>query len=64
MQSCLPSALSFSGTSGIILANDIIAQDQNNKNNSSDDSIPAGDKQKVFMETSNSATLNKKEGIS
>ena len=55
MQSCLPSAISFSGTSGIVLANDMIAHDQVNENNSSNDSTPA-------EETSNSATSNKKEG--
>lgn len=54
MQSSLPPTLSFSGTSGIILANDIISHDQNNKNNSSTDSIPSGD-ENVFLETSNSA---------
>ncbi|KAF1882402.1 hypothetical protein Lal_00039050 [Lupinus albus] len=46
MQSCLPPTLSFSETSGIILANDMIAQDQNNKSNSSQDSIPTGAEQK------------------
>ncbi|KAK7246555.1 hypothetical protein RIF29_41424 [Crotalaria pallida] len=46
MQSCLPSAISFSETSGIILANDMIAQDQNSKSNGSPDSISAGDEQK------------------
>jgi len=55
MQSNLPPALSFSGSSGIILANDITAHDQNNKNNSSTDSIPSGD-ENAFVE-------NKKEGI-
>ena len=35
MQSSLPSTLSFSETSGILLANDITTHDQNNKNNSS-----------------------------
>jgi len=54
MQSNLPPALSFSGSSGIILANDIAAHDQN-KNNSSTDSIPSGD-ENAFVE-------NKKEGI-
>lgn len=57
MQSSLPPGLSFSGASGIILANDITTHDQNN---SSKDSIPSGDEN---VETSNSATLNKKEGI-
>ncbi|TKY71663.1 dentin sialophosphoprotein [Spatholobus suberectus] len=61
MQSSLPPALSLSGTSGIILANDITNHDQNNKNNSSKDSIASGD-ENVFLETSNS-TLNKKEDV-
>lgn len=43
MQSSLPPTLPLSGTSGIILANDITIQDQNNKNNSSKDSIASGD---------------------
>lgn len=55
MQSNLPPALSFSGSSGIILANDIAAHDQNNKNNSSTDSIPSGD-ENAFVE-------NKKEDV-
>nr|KYP62957.1 hypothetical protein KK1_017518 [Cajanus cajan] len=63
MQSSLPPALSLSGSSGIILANDITTHDQNNKNNSSKDSIASGD-ENVSLETSNSATLNKKEGMS
>ncbi|XP_061375558.1 COP1-interacting protein 7 [Gastrolobium bilobum] len=62
MQSCLPPALSFSGTSGIILANDITTDDQNNKNNSSKDSIPSGD-ENLFQPTSNSDTSNKKEDV-
>jgi hypothetical protein len=57
MQSSLPPALSFSGSSGIILANDITSHEQNNKNNSSTDSIPSGD-ENAFLETS-----NKKEGM-
>jgi len=52
MQSSLPPALSLSGSSGIILANDITANDQN--------SIASGDGN-VLSETSNS-TSNKKEG--
>lgn len=62
MQSSLPPALSLSGSSGIILANDITTHDQNNKNNSSKDSIASGD-ENVSLETSNSATLNKKEDV-
>ncbi|KAL2341928.1 hypothetical protein Fmac_009868 [Flemingia macrophylla] len=62
MQSSLPPALSLSGSSGIILANDITTHDQNNKNNSSQDSITSGD-ENVSLETSNSATLNKKEDV-
>jgi len=55
MQSSLPPALSLSGSSGIILANDITTH------NSSKDSIASGD-ENVSLETSNS-TLNRKEGI-
>ncbi|KAK7327924.1 hypothetical protein VNO77_22017 [Canavalia gladiata] len=63
MQSSLPSALSLSaGTSGIILANDITTHDQNTKSNSSKDSTPSSD-ENVFLETSNSAALNKKEDV-
>ncbi|KAK7412310.1 hypothetical protein VNO78_03763 [Psophocarpus tetragonolobus] len=62
MQSSLPPALSLSGSSGIILANDITTHDQNNKNNSSKDSIASGD-ENVFLETSNSSNLNKKEDV-
>ncbi|RDY04378.1 COP1-interacting protein 7 [Mucuna pruriens] len=62
MQSSLPPALSLSGASGIILANDITPHDQNNKNNSSKDSIASGD-ENVFLETTSSASLNKKEGM-
>lgn len=57
MQSNLPPGLSFSGSSGIILANDVTVHDQNNKNNSSTDSILSSD-ENAFLETS-----NKKEGI-
>ncbi|XP_027358185.1 COP1-interacting protein 7 isoform X2 [Abrus precatorius] len=60
MQSSLPQALSLCGTSGIILANDITTHDQSNKSNSSKDSIPSSD-ENIFLETSNSATLNQKE---
>ncbi|CAJ2648691.1 unnamed protein product [Trifolium pratense] len=57
MQSSLPPAFSFSGSSGIILANDIPSHEQNNKNNSSTDSIPSGD-ENAFLETS-----SKKEDV-
>ncbi|ESW20197.1 hypothetical protein PHAVU_006G188700 [Phaseolus vulgaris] len=53
MQSSLPPALSLSGSSGIILANDITANDQN--------SVASGDGN-VLSETSNS-TSNKKEDV-
>ncbi|RZB63500.1 COP1-interacting protein 7 isoform B [Glycine soja] len=55
MQSSLPPALSLSGSSGIILANDITTH------NSSRDSIASGD-ENVSLETLNSA-LNKKEDV-
>ncbi|KAL2589097.1 hypothetical protein AAZV13_13G209300 [Glycine max] len=55
MQSSLPPALSLSGSSGIILANDITTH------NSSKDSIASGD-ENVSLETSNS-TLNRKEDV-
>lgn len=51
MQSCLPSTLSFSDSSGIILANEIPANDQNIKDGSS-----------VGDETTNSSNSNRKEG--
>lgn len=57
MQSNLPPGLSFSGSSGIILANDVAVHDQNNKNNSSTDSILSSD-ENAFLETS-----NKKEDV-
>ncbi|KAK7302743.1 hypothetical protein RJT34_13639 [Clitoria ternatea] len=59
MQSSLPPALSLSGSSGIILANDITSHDQSN---SSKDSIPSGD-ENVSLETSNPSNLNKKEDV-
>lgn len=55
MQSCLPPELSFSGSSGIILANEIPNPDQNNIDNSKD-SLSSSDN------TSNSSASNKKEG--
>ncbi|KAK4271495.1 hypothetical protein QN277_020185 [Acacia crassicarpa] len=54
MQSCLPPALSFSGSSGIILANEVPAPDQNKIDNSKD-SLSSSDN------TSNSCASNKTE---
>lgn len=54
MQSCLPPALSFSGSSGIILANEISTPDQNKIDNSKD-SLSSGD------DISNSSASNRKE---
>ncbi|XP_028788763.1 COP1-interacting protein 7 [Neltuma alba] len=54
MQSCLPPALSFSGASGIILANEVPTPDQNKIDNSKE-SLSSSD------DTSNSSASNRKE---